>query len=92
MAKWYMLPFAIAALLRLRHTYDVIYCPDPRGVGIAAVLVRALLGRRVVFEVATPGSLSHAPTGIPHCAAGTFTRMGGWPLPSSGFRVTCMPR
>jgi type III pantothenate kinase len=60
MAKWYMLPFAIAALLRLRKTYDVIYCPDPRGVGIAAVLVGKLIGRRVVFEAATPGSLSCA--------------------------------
>ncbi|MBI4520847.1 MAG: glycosyltransferase family 4 protein, partial [Gemmatimonadetes bacterium] len=59
-AKWQMLPFAAAALLRLRRAYDVIYCPDPRGIGIAAVLVGRLLGRRVVFEAATPGDVSCA--------------------------------
>jgi len=60
LAKWQLLPFAAVALWRLRRRYSVIYCPDPRGVGLAAVLVARWLGRRVVFEAATPGTISCA--------------------------------
>ena len=59
-AKWLALPFVFAALVRLRGRYDVVYCPDPRGVGVAAVAVRAFLGKHVVFQAATPGALSCA--------------------------------
>ena len=57
-AKWLALPFVLSALVRLRGRYDVIYCPDPRGVGVAAVAARRLLGKRLVFQAATPGALS----------------------------------
>ena len=60
MAKWLMLPSAIAALWRFRRSYDLIYCPDPRGVAIAAVPFGKLFGRRVVLEAATPGAISCA--------------------------------
>lgn len=57
-AKWLAVPFVFSALVRLRRRYDAVYCPDPRGVGIAAVAARRLLGKRVVFQAATPGALS----------------------------------
>ena len=60
LAKWLALPFVLAALVRLRSRYDIIYCPDPRGVGVAAVLARYLLGKRLVLQASTPGSLSCA--------------------------------
>jgi glycosyltransferase involved in cell wall biosynthesis len=53
-----MLPSVFAALVGLRREYDVIYCPDPRGVGLPAIAVGKALGRPVVFEAATPGSVS----------------------------------
>src|SRR3989337_1335819 len=39
LAKWAMLPYAAVALFRRRREYDVIYCPDPRGLGMVAVLM-----------------------------------------------------
>ncbi len=57
-AKWLAIPFVFSALVRLRARYDVVYCPDPRGVGLAAVAARSLLGTRLVFQAATPGALS----------------------------------
>lgn len=57
-AKWLALPFIFWALVRLRNRYDVVYCPDPRGVGVAAVTARHLLSKRLVFQAATPGALS----------------------------------
>ena len=59
-AKWLFLPSAFWALLRLRRRFDVIYCPDPRALGIAAVLAGKLLRRPVVVAAATPGALSCA--------------------------------
>lgn len=59
-AKWLGLPFVFAALVRLRGRYDVVYCPDPRGIGMAAVALRALFGKRLVFQAATAGALSCA--------------------------------
>ena len=59
-AKWLALPFVLAALVRLRSRYDIVYCPDPRGVGVAAVSARYLLGKRLVLQASTPGSLSCA--------------------------------
>lgn len=58
--KWLMIPFALAALVRLRHTYDVVFCPDLRGVGIAGVLAARLTGRPVVAGAATTGAISCA--------------------------------
>jgi len=57
-AKWLALPFIFWALVRLRKCYDVVYCPDPRGIGVAAVAARHLLSKRLVFQAATPGALS----------------------------------
>ena len=59
-AKWVTLPFALGALVGLRRTFDVIYCPDPRALGIAAVLAGKFLQRPVVVQAATPGALSCA--------------------------------
>ena len=57
-AKWLALPFIFSELVRLRARYDVIYCPDPRGVGVAAVAACRFLPKRLVFQAATPGALS----------------------------------
>ena len=57
-AKWRMLPSTAWALARLRGAYDVIYCPDPRAVGLAAAAVGRLTSRPLVIEPAAPGTLS----------------------------------
>jgi glycosyltransferase involved in cell wall biosynthesis len=59
-AKWLMIPGTLLALARLRSAYDVIYCPDARGVGLAAAAMGRLAGRPVVLEAAAPGTLSCA--------------------------------
>ena len=59
-AKWLALPFVVAALVRRRTGYDVIYCPDIRIVGIAAMAARYLLGKRLVVQPAVQGTLSCA--------------------------------
>lgn len=56
--KWLMIPFAAAALVTLRDSYDVVYCPDIRGLGLAACAVRLVTRRPVVAQVATPRALS----------------------------------
>ena len=58
--KWRMLPAVARTLLRERGWYDVIVCPDYRGVGLAALLAGRLLRRPVIFQAATPGALSCA--------------------------------
>jgi len=57
-AKWWFLPFAFAALARRRPRPDVIFCPDFRGIGIAALAAGRLLQRPVVLQAETPGALS----------------------------------
>ena len=58
--KWLALPFVVAAMVRWRTRYDVIYCPDIRIVGIAAATVRCLLGKGLVVQPAVRGTLSCA--------------------------------
>ena len=60
LAKWLMAPFALWDLVRRRSSFDVIYCPDPRGAGLAALAVAPLLRRPIVIQMATPGTLSCA--------------------------------
>ena len=55
--KWQMLPSAIPWLIRHAADYDVVCCVDYRGVGVAAILARAVTGRRVVLQAQTPGGL-----------------------------------
>ncbi|MFN8061800.1 MAG: glycosyltransferase family 4 protein [Vicinamibacterales bacterium] len=59
-AKWLMIPALVRALVRWRNRYDVVVCPDFRGVGLAALFARMLTGRPVVFEAATPGAVTCA--------------------------------
>ena len=59
-AKFLLAPFVVLDLVRRRSSYDVIYCPDPRGAGLAVLAMRRLLGRPVVMQPATPGTLSCA--------------------------------
>ena len=69
-AKWLALPLVLVALVRWRARYDVIYCPDIRIVGIAAMAARHLLGKKLVVQPAVQGTLS--------CATwdGQLTRVG----------------
>jgi glycosyltransferase involved in cell wall biosynthesis len=55
--KWQLLPSAIPWLIRRAADYDVVCCVDYRGVGVAAILARAVTGRRVVLQAQTPGGL-----------------------------------
>ena len=63
LASWLALPFVFAALVRRSTSYDVIYCPDIRIVGIAAMAARYLLGKRLVVQPAVQGTLSCADLG-----------------------------
>jgi glycosyltransferase involved in cell wall biosynthesis len=55
--KWLMIPFAIARILRLRHDFDLIYCPGYQGIGIAAVVAGKLLKRPVILRSGNLGVL-----------------------------------
>jgi glycosyltransferase involved in cell wall biosynthesis len=55
--KWRLLPSALRWLIRHAATYDVVCCVDYRGVGIAAIVARAITRRRVVLQAQTPGGL-----------------------------------
>ncbi len=59
--KWLFLPPAFLTMVALRRRVDVLFCPDLRGVGLAAVGAGRLLHLPVVLQGATPGaySLSH---------------------------------
>lgn len=59
-AKWRLIPWATAALLRERRAFDIILCIDYRGAGLAALAAGRLLGKPVVFDEETPGALSCA--------------------------------
>src|SRR5690242_8996902 len=48
--KWLMIPFALAAALRLRREFDVIYCPGYQGIGIAGLLAARLLRKPIVLR------------------------------------------
>ncbi|HSC27566.1 MAG TPA: glycosyltransferase family 4 protein [Vicinamibacterales bacterium] len=57
-AKWFLVPFALRALFRMRPRPDVIFCPDFRGIGLAALAAGRMLRRPVVLQAETPGALS----------------------------------
>jgi glycosyltransferase involved in cell wall biosynthesis len=58
--KWRILPAAFAWLVGHAGSYDVVCCIDYRGVGVAAVLARAITRRPVVLQAQTTGVLSVA--------------------------------
>jgi glycosyltransferase involved in cell wall biosynthesis len=58
--KWRILPAAIRWLVAHAASYDIVCCIDYRGVGIAAILARALTSRPVVLQAQTTGVLSVA--------------------------------
>ena len=55
--KWMMLPFAAAKIVRLRRTFDLIYCPGYQGIGVAAIACAKLLGKPVVLRSGNLGVL-----------------------------------
>ena len=55
--KWTMIPFALRKILRLRDEFDVIYCPDYQGIGIAGILAGRWLKRPVVLRSGNLGVL-----------------------------------
>lgn len=59
-SKWLFLPIALVAAIRLSRHYDVIFCPDIRAIGIAAIAAGWWTGRPVVLQGATPGAFSMA--------------------------------
>lgn len=56
--KWWFVPVAIVAAIRLRRHVDVLFCPDLRGVGIAAIVAGWWMNVPVVLQGATPGAYS----------------------------------
>jgi D-inositol-3-phosphate glycosyltransferase len=55
--KWAMLPGAVLVMVRLRKTFDLIYCPGYQGLGLAAVVAGWLLKRPVVLRSGNVGVL-----------------------------------
>jgi glycosyltransferase involved in cell wall biosynthesis len=55
--KWLTIPFCLAKLASMSNDYDVIVCVDYRGVGIAAVVAGAILGKAVIAQGETAGNL-----------------------------------
>lgn len=58
LAKWSLLPFAFAHLVRQQPRPDVIFCPDYRGIGLAALAAGRIRRCPVVLQAETPGALS----------------------------------
>lgn len=58
--KWLALPWFFLALLRHRRRFDVVCCVDYRGIGLAALAARPLVGRKVLFQTSTDGTISGA--------------------------------
>jgi glycosyltransferase involved in cell wall biosynthesis len=56
--KWAFLPVVVVAAVRLRRHFDVIFCPDLRGIGLAAIAAGWWLDVPVVLQGATPGAYS----------------------------------
>lgn len=66
--KWLFLPVVVWAAIRLRRHFDVIFCPDLRGLGMAVIAAGWWLDVPVVIQGATPGaySASHWDASIEH--------------------------
>ncbi len=56
--KWFMIPYAVFTIVRLRRAFDLIYCPGYRGIGIAAILAGKLLRKPVILKSGNIGILS----------------------------------
>ena len=56
--KWGLLLSSLPALVRLRDQYDLIFVSGYRIIGLTAVLVGKLLGRRVVLKADSQGEMS----------------------------------
>jgi glycosyltransferase involved in cell wall biosynthesis len=60
MAKWWFAPTVLLDLIRRRTEYDAICVVDQRGVGLPALLAARLLGRAVIFQPQTEGTIGSA--------------------------------
>lgn len=78
--KWKMLPAVFSWLVAHAREYDVVCAVDYRGVGIAAVLARALTGRPVLIQGQTTGVLSGTIGGTGGNGEPALTRAIKWPL------------
>lgn len=78
--KWKMLPAVFSWLLRHSSEYDVVCVVDYRGVGIAAVLARAVTRRPVLIQGQTTGVLSGTIGGAGGDTEPFGTRAVKWPL------------
>ena len=56
--KWGLLFSSLPMLIRLRNQYDLIFVSGYRIIGLTAVLVGKLLGRRVVLKADSQGEMS----------------------------------
>ncbi|MES1256730.1 MAG: glycosyltransferase family 4 protein [Acidobacteriota bacterium] len=83
--KWRIVPAAFTWLVLHAVSYDVVCCIDYRGIGIAALLAKAITGRPVVLQAQTTGVLSAANAvallGRWHVApGGAIARLVTWPF------------
>jgi len=58
--KWAVMPTLFAELLGRRGTFDVVFCIDYRGIGVAAIAARRFNRRPVVLQAEVAGVLAGA--------------------------------
>ncbi|HUF47083.1 MAG TPA: glycosyltransferase family 4 protein [Vicinamibacterales bacterium] len=57
LGKWLFLPWVVGGLLARRHQYDVIVVVDQRATGVAALAAARWLGKPLVIQPQTQGTL-----------------------------------
>ncbi len=56
--RWFLVLTALPTLFRRRHTYDIIFVPGFRALGLTAVWAGKWLGKRVVLKAESSGEFS----------------------------------
>lgn len=89
--KWGLIFSSLPMLIRLRNQYDLIYVSGYRIIGLTAVLVGKLLGRRVVLKADSQGEMSgdFFESGLRNFGISHKTLFFRWFL---GFRNTILKR
>lgn len=81
--KWLMIPIALFAMIRLRRSFDLIYCPGYQGIGIAAIMAGRFLKRPVVLRAGNLGVLS---------CRNWDPLLAHWKIRNPGYLISAMKR
>ncbi len=56
--RWFLVLTALPALYRMRHTYDIIFVPGFRAIGLTAVWAGKWLGKHAILKAESSGEFS----------------------------------